>query len=252
MTKTKDGRELTQPALIQRILETVGIDLNGNARPIHTPANKVLHKDERGKKRQQMWDYRSVVGMLNWLTRSTRPELIFAVSQVGRFLAFPKKSHEDAVLRVCCYLRDTRDKGMIMKPKKGRGFEVYADADFAGGFNKHNAEDTATAKSRTCYHIMFNGCLIYTHSKLQTEIALNTTEAEYICLSQALRTVIVLIRFFKELSKKFPSFKYKKPIFKRTAFEDNNGAIALATAEKLRPRTNHINLKYHHFKRHAL
>ena len=141
-----------------------------------------------------------------------------------------------------------------MKHKKGRGFEVYADADadFAGGFNKHNAENPATAKSQTCYHIMFNGCLIYTHSKLQTEIALNTTEAEYICLSQALRMVIVLIRFFKELSKKFPSFKYKKPIFKRTAFEDNNGAIAPATAEKLRPRTKHINLKYHHFKYHVM
>jgi hypothetical protein len=64
-------------------------------------------------------------------------------------------------------------------------------------------------------------------------------------------TVIVLIRFFKDFSKKIPSFKCKKPIFKCTAFEDNNGAIALATAEKLRPRAKHINLKYHHFKYHV-
>ncbi|CAJ1938910.1 unnamed protein product [Cylindrotheca closterium] len=250
MTKTSEGRELTQPALIQRILETVNIDLDrGARREVRTPANKVLHKDEGGLTRQLHWDYRSVIGMLNWLARSTRPELIFAVSQVGRFMAFPKRSHEDAVMRICCYLRDTRDKGMFMKPKSGKGFEVYADADFAGGFNKHSAEDPATAKSRTAYHIMFNNCLIYSHSKMQTEIALSTTEAEYICLSQALRTVLVLIRFFKELAKRIKSFNYTKPIFKCKAFEDNNGAIELATADKLRPRTKHINIKYHHFKK---
>merc|ERR1711862_363901 len=122
-------------------------------------------------------------------------------------MVYPKRTHENAVMRLCSYLRDTKDKGMIMKPKN-TGFKVYADADFTGGFNKHQTEDPATAKSRTAYHIMFNNCLIYSHSKLQTEIALSTAEAEYICLSQALQTVIVLMRFFKELSKKIKSFKH--------------------------------------------
>ena len=155
--------------------------------------------------------------------------------------------HENAVMRLSSYLRDTKDKGMIMKPKN-TGFKVYVDADFAGGFNKHQTEDPATAKSRTVYHVMFNNCLIYLHSKLQTEIALSTTEAEYICLSQALRRVIVIMRFFKELSKKIKSFNYRKPKFQCTAYEDNKGAIELANAPKMGPRTKHINIKYHHFR----
>ena len=96
--------------------------------------------------------------------------------------------------------------------------------------------------------MMYNGCLICAYSKLQTEIALSTTEAEYVCLSQSLRTVIVLIRFFKELSKRIKAFKYTKPNFHCKAFEDNNGALALAQAPSMKPRTKHINLKYHHFK----
>jgi len=241
-------RKLTQPTLIKRILKTVGIEENREKRkPVRTPATKVLHKDVGGLQRRLKWDYRSVVGMLNWLARSSRPDILFAVSQVGRFMAYPKRSHEDAIMRLCSYLRDTRDKGMIMKPRNS-GFKVYADADFAGGFNKHQTEDPSTAKSRTAYHIMFNDCLIYSHSKLQTEIALSTTEAEYICLSQALRTVIVLMRFFKELSKKIKSFKYTKPKFQCTAYEDNKGAIELANAPKMGPRTKHINIKYHHFR----
>ena len=34
-------------------------------------------------------------------------------------------------------------------------------------------------------------------------------------------------------------------------FEDNTGALTLATAPKMRPRTRHINLIYHHFREEA-
>ena len=34
-------------------------------------------------------------------------------------------------------------------------------------------------------------------------------------------------------------------------FEDNSGALELATTPKLRPRTKHINLVYHHFRSYA-
>ena len=35
------------------------------------------------------------------------------------------------------------------------------------------------------------------------------------------------------------------------AFEDNSGALELATVPKMRPRTKHINIKYHHFRSHV-
>ena len=136
---------------------------------------------------------------------------------------------------------------MLMRPER-TGFQVYADADFAGGYVKEHSADPNTAKSRSCYFIMFNNCMIFAHSKLQTEVALSTTEAEYICLSQSLRTVLVQMRFFKEIAKRIKSFRYTKPVIKCTAFEDNKGAIELAKAPKLRPRTKHINIKYHHFR----
>jgi len=31
-------------------------------------------------------------------------------------------------------------------------------------------------------------------------------------------------------------------------FEDNSGAIEIAMVPKMRPRTKHINIKYHHFR----
>ena len=241
------GLKLTQPTLIERILRTVGITAETKVRKRRTPANKILQKDLGGLKRRQTWDYRSVIGMLNFLCRSTRPDLSFAVSQAARFMSNPRKSHEDAVFRICEYLYHTKTKGMTMKAS-GNSFEVFADADFSGGYQKGHTDDPNTAKSRSAYHIMYNGCLIYWSSKLQTETALSTTEAEYICLSQSLRTTICLMRLFKELEKRLPHFKAPAPLVRCTAFEDNTGAIELAKAPKLRPRTKHINIKYHHFR----
>ena len=43
----------------------------------------------------------------------------------------------------------------------------------------------------------------------------------------------------------------RRPSVKCKVFEDNNGAIELAKAPKIRPRTKHIALKYHHFREHV-
>ena len=43
----------------------------------------------------------------------------------------------------------------------------------------------------------------------------------------------------------------KRPIVKCKVFEDNNGVIELAKAPNIRPRTKHIPLKYHHFRKHV-
>jgi hypothetical protein len=84
-------------------------------------------------------------------------------------------------------------------------------------------------------------------SKLQTEIALSSTESEYISLPQSLREVIYIMDLIKELKLVGFQFNDINADVKCKAFEDNNGALEMATIHKLRPRTKHIKLKYHHF-----
>ena len=84
-------------------------------------------------------------------------------------------------------------------------------------------------------------------SQLQTEIALSSTESEYTGLSYALRVAIPLVTLLKELKEHgFPVDKTKASVqFK--VFEDNSGAIEIATSHKWRPRTKHLNCHLHHF-----
>ena len=152
-----------------------------------------------GVARKYDWNYRAAIGMLTYLTGSVRPDIAMAVHQCARFSVNPKRSHEQAVMRIGRYLLSTQDKGMVYKPDPAKGLEVYVDADFAGGWDPEHADDTDTVYSRTGFVITYSGCPILWTSKLQTEIALSTAEAEYIAISQAMRETIPLMNLLREL-----------------------------------------------------
>ena len=82
--------------------------------------------------------------------------------------------------RIGRYLKATKDKGMVFTPNGDKGLECYVDADFAGGWDKADSRNPEAVLSRTGYVLMYAKCPVLFCSKLQTEIALSTTEDEYI------------------------------------------------------------------------
>ena len=136
--------------------------------------------------------------MLGYLQGTTRPDIAIATHQCARFNNDPHLSHERAVKRIGRYLLDTRDNGMIYRPDITRDLECYVDADFAGGWKYGNYDSPESVLSRTGFVIMYFGCPITWGSKLQTEIALSTTESEYIALSSAMQEVILFLGLMKE------------------------------------------------------
>ncbi len=55
----------------------------------------------------------------------------------------------------------------------------------------------------------------------------------------------------QEICKKGFQVNCTKPYVYCKVFEDNSGALKLARLPKLRPRTKHINVCYHHFHEHV-
>jgi hypothetical protein len=96
--------------------------------------------------------------------------------------------------------------------------------------------------------VTYAGCPISCASKLQIEIALSLTESEYIALSLSLREVLPLMRLVNELNEAGFSLAGEVPKVHCKAFEDNSGAFEMARTHKMRPRTKHLNKKYHHFR----
>ena len=246
---TADTIELTQPHLIQQILDDVGMKSNTKTKDKAAPSTTILRRDLDGEPFDEDWEYRAVIGKLNFLEKSTRPEIAYAVHQCARFSNNPKKSHANAVKYLCRYLAATKDKGLILRADPSKAFEVHVDCDFAGNWVREDAmNDPSTAKSRTGYIISYGGCPILWASKLQTEVVLSSTESEYVGLSESLRIAIVMMSLLREMkSFGIPIVETTPTVFCKL-FEDNAGAIHLAKVPKMRPRTRHINQKYHHFR----
>jgi hypothetical protein len=82
---------------------------------------------------------------------------------------------------------------------------------------------------------------------MQTIIALSTAESELIALSQATQFIKALTYLIDELQhrKLVPSLK---PNIHCKIFEDNAAAVEISKVPKIRPRTRHINVLYHHFR----
>ena len=99
---------------------------------------------------------------------------------------------------------------------------------------------------------MYAGCPIIWASKMQSLIALSTTEAGYIALSTALREVISVINLIKDLKGKGFSIPFPNPKIQCRTFEDNKSCIKIATNHKTRARTKHLSVKLYHFRSYVV
>jgi len=143
------------------------------------------------------------------------------------------------------------EEGLIYRPKPlGSVFEtdVYVDADFAGGWGYEDPNDPVCVKSRTGFIIEVMGCGVQWSSKLQTNIATSTMEAEYTALSTALRTAIPFMEACRYVINSFRNSSTKSLVtFKTTVHEDNMGALTL---DKLEPGRNTPCSKFYTIKMH--
>lgn len=242
--------KLTQVGLTKRIVEALQI---GHLPPKDTPTTtEPLTKDEDGDPADGMYNYASVVGMLQYLKSHARPEITFAVSQCARFTHSPRRSHEKALERIGQYLKGTMEQGLILMPRATSELDIecFVDADFAGLWPHEDRHDPVCVKSRTGFVICISNCPVIWTSKLQVEISMSTMEAEYVALSMAMKDLLPLMRTVKEVAQGVGISQEQITSIKTTVWEDNVGALTLANLEpgRMTPRSKFYAIKYHWFR----
>ena len=237
--------KLTQEGLIDRVIKAAGLE---DCNPDQSPAAvENLGSDPEGEPFDGSFDYASVVGMLMYLAGNSRPEIAYAVHSVAKYTHAPKQSHGKAVKWIVHYLKGTATDGLILSPSKELVVDCYVDASFADAWGSEDPRDPASVKSRTGFVILVANCPLIWVSKVQSLIACSTLEAEYIALSHSMRELIPLRRLVKTMAGSLGLQKESEARTYSKVFEDNNGALTLANAPKLMPRTKYIGLRFHWF-----
>ena len=201
-----------------------------------------------------------------YLAGNTRPDIAYAVHQAARFTHGSRRSHAAGVKRILRYLKKTQAEGLILKPSDDPRVDCYVDADFGGLFAVEDKQESVSVKSRNGYVITYRGAPLLWVSKMQTQVALSTMEAEYIALSQSMRDLIPIREVLKEIMtivfNKSPDITYHSHskafadsvgtaphvIPQSTVYEDNDACLKFARMPKLTPRTKHIGIPYHWFR----
>jgi hypothetical protein len=122
--RTSDGfLELVQPGLINEILTACG--LQDQSSQHNTAANMILTADLTGPPREHSLNYRSIIGMLNYLASFTRPDIAFAVHQCARFTTSPRRVHELAIWQIVWHLKATSTHDYTLKPSQFFNFGLF-------------------------------------------------------------------------------------------------------------------------------
>lgn len=125
-------------------------------------------------------EFNSIIGGLQYLANNTRPDIAHSVNHLARFLSNPSEEHIQAARRVLKYVAKEPDRGIVFTTgKENPVLEAYSDADFAN--------DPTTSRSISGSLIRLSSGPICWKSRLQREVVLSTTEAEYISATETCR-----------------------------------------------------------------
>lgn len=222
---------LSQEKYIEKILERFNMK---NAKPVSCPlaghfklSKNQCPTSEKEKEEMHKIPYASAVGSLMYAMVCTRPDIAHAVGVVSRFLSNPGTEHWEAVKWILRYLRGTSK--MCLCFGKGKSMlDGFTDADMAG--------DVDSRKSTSGYLMTFAGGVVAWQSRLQKCVALSTTEAEFIAVTEACKEILWLKKFLQELG-----LKQEKYVL----YCDSQSAIHLSKNSSFHSKSKHIDVRYH-------
>ncbi|XP_074327353.1 secreted RxLR effector protein 161-like [Apium graveolens] len=119
-----------------------------NCNAVKNPIVPGIVLSKEGSRNVDSTLYKQLVGCLMYLTVS-RPDLMFVVCLISRYMAEPKEEHMMIAKRVLGYLKGTLDYGVFYKRSIGSNLLGYTDSDYA--------RDVDDRKSTSGYVFLLSG-----------------------------------------------------------------------------------------------
>ena len=233
--RAKRSLSLSQRQYILTLLERFGLS---DCNPVTTPLDPSVKLSDAmcptsPEEIEAMLSipYLPAVGSLMYVATATRPDISCTVGVLARFSKNPGPQHWKAVKHLFRYLKGTMDLKLTYAPDpiSPALFTTYTDADHGG--NPDNGRSTSG------YVVKMGTGAISWSSRLQSIVALSTTEAEYIAATSAGQEILWLRNFFKELGYTFSS--------PSTLHIDNQSALSVAKNPEHHGRMKHLDLRFY-------
>lgn len=175
-------------------------------------------------------EYQSIIGSLMYIAISTRPDILHSVCKLSQRNTNPHVEHLAAAKQILRYLKTTLELKLKYQ-KTGQMVTGYVDADWGG--------DSTDRKSYSGHVFILGGSTFAWESKKQKSVALSSTEAEYMALSQSATEAVYIRKVLNEMN----MYLNKKSI---AIYGDNLSAMNLVKNPVYHARSKHIDIRYHY------
>ena len=226
---------VSQKQYLKKVLQQFG--MTEQTKPVSTPlashfklSAQLSPSTDAEREYMLQVPYSNAVGSLMYAMVCTRPDISHAVGIVSRYMHNPGKGHWQAVKWILRYIQKTMDVRLLFERDDtlGQGVIGYVDSDYAGDLDKR--------RSTTGYVFTFAGGPISWKSTLQSTVALSTTEAEYMAITEAVKEAIWLQGLLENLGLAQEHIN---------VYYDNQSAIHLTKNQVYHARTKHIDVRFH-------
>ncbi|CAM8975586.1 unnamed protein product [Rhodiola kirilowii] len=222
-----DGIFLCQRKYAREVLARFKMEQCNSVQNPIVPGSKLTKEDQNGFVNAR--EYKQMVGCLMYLA-ATRPDLMFIISLVSRFMQNPTTLHLAAIKRVLRrYIRGTIDWGICYKRGGSDELTAYSDSDYFG--------DQNSRRSTSGYALFLSNTVITWSSKRQPVVALSTTEAEFIASVACACQAVWLRRVFETIG--LPQKQ------STVIYCDNMSTIMLSKNPVMHKRSKHIDVRFH-------
>ena len=219
---------LDQTVYLTKVIECFGMS---NARiatnPLPAGYNPMEPKRTFSDKFQTK--YQSIIGSLLYIMLGTCPDICYAVTKLVQFSVNPSKEHMDKVKYIVRYLLSTKDYLLVFDGASGKGLIAYTNSDWAA--------DTIKCWSITGNFFKLASGIFTSQSQAQKTIALLSTEAEYMALSDTGQQAVWITSLLCELGIDIKTV----PIC-----GDNQGSIFIGSNPVQECCSKHIDICYHY------
>lgn len=193
-----------------------------------TPMEHKLNLDKIDKNCNKNLPYQQLIGSLLYLAVLTRPDISFAVGYLSQFNTCYTDEHWGHCKRILKYLKKTKGFGLTFHSRGNSELIGFVDADWGNSVSDR--------KSFTGFCFQLSGGLISWRSQKQKTIALSSTEAEYIGISECCKEAIYLRNLQSEIT---------NTMYSVLVYNDNQSAQKLLTSNSFHNRSKHVDIRYH-------
>ena len=173
--------------------------------------------------------YQAIISSLLYLMLGTCPDIAYAVIKLSQFSTNPSKDYFKWAKYICCYLISIKDYSMVFDGTPKEGLIAYSDSDWAA--------DLFNCCSITGYFFKLAGFTVSWLLRAQKTVALSSTKAEYMAISDCCRQAMCIINLFTEIG------FLVMPI---TICGDNQGSLFIGSNPVQEKWTKHIDIHYHY------